>query len=690
MPADTRPFRYLNENGVWPHFHWRGLVLGSDGALRLPALPACDESSALAALKASNAPAGVAADAAGAVYFTDPEQAAIWRIEGCFGTLEHAACIEVKGAAGLALSPRRHALYVAHPRHGKVDIFDLETMALAEVLDDFATPLGLALDDAGNLYVADQGAGRVEMVSASGDRLTAFGDLVQASGHAGDPGALACEAGLVYVLDYTSAEVCVYAPDALREVVATGIADARAFTVVDAILYVADPARRRITVWQRAQSGRYEYSGDAAGYDGPVAALAPDGAGGLLASAGGGLAPLRLRLGASHASAGWLWSDAIVVGTRAHVWNRLNAAVDLPAGSHVRFHAYTGSTAIPPPAPLADGSFPPPWRSIGSDISNFYIDLHGTPAEALWLGAQFGSELHTTPALSQAMLDYDQSSYLQELPAIYRPAPEDGNFLLRYLSLFESMFDDLEDKLNGLAALLDPAAAPAGALPWLASWLALALPEAQSAAAQRPAISGAYARYGRRGTAAGLREVLHAEAGVDARIDEPLQSMGWWGLPAIDSSCKEGASGRWTDGDDSILGFNTVLAQAEYQGAVLGSTATLDQSQLLTAEQFGAPIFEAAAYRFSVRLYPAQVQCAGKLEQVRAIIEREKPAHTLYELGVIDTGLRVGFQATLGVDTLLGTGAAQPSGLGEGALILGGAARGSLGIDSRVGAGAQL
>lgn len=698
MFQDTRPFRYLNDNGTWPRFHWQRLALGSDGALRLPGLPAYEGSGAAALATLATAPpaAGVVADADGSVYFTDPAHDTVWRVEGCFGALERAGCIGGVGAAGvlrpagLALAPRRHALYIADPGHSSVKIFDLDSMALAEVLEDFDTPLGLALDAEGNLYVADSGAGRVEMVTDSGDRLTAFGDMVQASGHALDPGALACEAGLVYVLDYSTHELCVFSVDALREVVATGIADARVFTVLDAILYVADPGRRRITVWRRGQSGQYQYSGDAAGYDGPAAALAPDGAGALLASPGGGIAPLRLRLDASHVSTGWLWSEAIVVDTRAHAWNRLNAAVDLPAGSHVRFFVYTGARAAPPPAPSDDGSFAAPWRSIGSDITNFYIDLAGKPAEALWLGAHFGSELHATPALSQALLDYDQSSYLQALPAIYRPVPDDGNFLLRYLSLFESFFDDLAAKLDGLAALLDPAAAPADALPLLAGWLALAVPEAQSAAAQRAAIAGAFARYGRRGTVAGLREILRVEAGVDALIDEPLQAMGWWGLPAVATSCKDGAAGGWADGADSILGINTVLAQAEYQGAVLGSTATFDHSHLITAEQFGAPLFEAAAYRFLVRLYPGQLHCAGKLEQVRAIIEREKPAHTLYQVGVIEGGLRVGFQATLGVDTLLGSGAAEPVGLGEGALVLGGAARARLGMDSRVGAGAQL
>lgn len=687
MIDDTRPYRYLNDNGAWPRFHWHNLALGADGALRLPGLPALAGPASSAPAVAAP-PAGLAVDADGTVYFTDPASDTLWQIVGCSKAVEPAACIggALRRPSGLALGVHRHALYIANAGAGSVQIVDLSSMALAEVLDGFINPVSLALDEEGTLYVADRGAGRVEVVSASGDWLPAFGDMVQASGQANDPGALAWEAGIVYVLDCSSGALSVFAPDRPLEVVATGIAGACVFAVVDAVLYVADPARRRIAVWQRDQAGIYQYVGAAAGHEGAVCALAADRTGALLAAPGADNPPLRLRLGASHASAGWLWSDAIVFGKLPHAWNRLKAAIDLPAGSHVRFYVHAGALAAPPPPPADDGVFDAPWRALPGDLTDFFIDLAGRPAEALWLGAHFGNDLDATPVLWQARLAYDQSSYLPALPPIYRPGPGDGNFLQRYLSLFESFFDELETAIDDLPGMLDPAAAPAAALPWLAGFLALDLPEAQDGPAQRAAIAGAFARYGRRGTVAGLRAALQDEAGVRALIDEPLQAMGWWSLPVPTPA---GATG-WVDGDDAILGLNTVLAQAEYQGAVLGTTATLDHAHLLTAEDFGAPLFEAAAGRFLVRLYPGQLHCAGKLEQVRAIIERDKPAHTLYDVCTIESGLRVGFQATLGVDTLLGGGPAAPAPLGEGALVLGGPVRGRLGIDSRVGAGAQL
>jgi len=87
--------------------------------------------------------------------------------------------------------------------------------------------------------------------------------------------------------------------------------------------------------------------------------------------------PFELRLDASHAAEGWLWSDAIVFDTLAHEWTRLHAAIDLPAGSHVNFIVFTGARATPPPPPSHDGGFDAPWRAVGNDVTDFFVDLVG-------------------------------------------------------------------------------------------------------------------------------------------------------------------------------------------------------------------------------------------------------------------------------------------------------------------------
>lgn len=96
-----------------------------------------------------------------------------------------------------------------------------------------------------------------------------------------------------------------------------------------------------------------------------------------------------------------------------------------------------------------------------------------------------------------------------------------------------------------------------------------------------------------------------------------------------------------------------MLASAHAQGAVVGTTATLDQSHLITSEEFGAPLFESVAHQFAVYVYRGEVNTPEKQEKIRELIEREKPAHTDYQLCIIEPRMRVGWQSRVGIDTVV-------------------------------------
>ncbi len=691
MPRDIRPFRNLNAGNLWPGFHWDGLQLAADGTLSLESIPKFDGllPDSFASLPARSRPSGIAVDRDSTVFFTNCVANRLLRINTCSLEAESVPCLaaELSDPAGLLIPEHRRALYLADSGNGRVLVFHLDSLQLLETFSGFQRPVSLASDSQGALYVVDTKAHRLDRITISGDRVPSFWQAVAHSGRVADPRAVAGEGDLIYVLDGQTHNVCWFNPagELLGEA-DTSIDKTSVFTVIAGVLYVADPGRRRIAVFRRNQQNDYIYVGDAAGYEGPVRALAPDRRGGLLVSPACEVAPRRLTLGASFSASGLLWSDALDFDGQKHFWNRLHATVDLGAGANLQFFVFTGAPTQPPPTPGGPVPFPAPWRPIAPGVTDFFIG--GDRTQALWIGAHFTNDLDATPVLGQLRVDFDQESYLPYLPAIYRERDCD-DFLLRFISLFESLFDEVESKIDRLPALLDPAAVPAHALPWLAGFLALALPETWNEREQREAIATVFARYARRGTVAGLREALRIEAGVRAVIDEPIQAMGWWSLPAHLANCRPDAAKAWAGGTDSALGFNTVLPAGEPQGAVVGTTATLDRSQLTASDQYGQPLFEAAAYWFTVSLYPGEVDCPGKLDRVIAIIDREKPAHTMYEVCVVQPGLRIGYQSRLGVDTLVG-GARAPTRLGEGGLVLAGQPRGQLGLRSQVGVDTHL
>jgi phage tail-like protein len=291
----------------------------------------------------------------------------------------------------------------------------------------------------------------------------------------------------------------------------------------------------------------------------------------------------------------------------------------------------------------------------------------------------------SSPRLRSLRQDFDHETYRRHLPAIFSDDPDQAALLDRLLSLYESFYAEAEAEIQELEHRFDPSAAPAEWLPWLAGWLAVPLDQNWSLELTRQAIRGAYESYGHRGTRRGLQEAIRLYAGVDALIEEPITHAGWWAL----AEGVEAEAGTST----SCLGFTTRLAAGPADGAVLGSTALLDRSYVIDAGDLGAPLFDALAHRVTVRLYRGQVTGPAALERLVQVLEREKPAHVAYQLCVTEPRMRIGFQALLGIDTVV-AGPAEPSRLGDpppsGGLVLGGDPPGRMGVGSRVGQTTRL
>jgi hypothetical protein len=94
---------------------------------------------------------------------------------------------------------------------------------------------------------------------------------------------------------------------------------------------------------------------------------------------------------------------------------------------------------------------------------------------------------------------------------------------------------------------------------------------------------------------------------------------------------------------------------------VLDTTAVLDQSHLVANEDFGAALFDDVAHQFTVTVYRGAQFSADRLDLVRQVIDREKPAHTQYQVCVVEPLMRVGVQARVGIDSIVGVAPANGS-----------------------------
>lgn len=112
------------------------------------------------------------------------------------------------------------------------------------------------------------------------------------------------------------------------------------------------------------------------------------------------------------------------------------------------------------------------------------------------------------------------SKYQRDLPVVF----QDSEFLGRFLLIFESMWEPLEQRQDHIAMYFDPRTCPTALLPWLAGWLGLSFYAHWPEERVRRRVSEAMDLYRWRGTSYGLARMIEVCTGLTPQItDEPGQ-----------------------------------------------------------------------------------------------------------------------------------------------------------------------
>lgn len=182
-----------------------------------------------------------------------------------------------------------------------------------------------------------------------------------------------------------------------------------------------------------------------------------------------------------------------------------------------------------------------------------------------------------------------KGQYLNYLPALY----EQDELMGRLLMLFESFWKPIESQIETMPYYLDPGLTPTDLLPWLASWLDLEFTDEWPEDRFRELLRWAIALHRRRGTRWALQKHLEIYTGRQAIISEKRLS-------------------------DFVLGGEARLNS----GIALGPGNK--------------------PHSFSVTLSLPPIEISDEAEQhrrenirrrtIEAIIEMQKPAHTVYTL----------------------------------------------------------
>lgn len=191
------------------------------------------------------------------------------------------------------------------------------------------------------------------------------------------------------------------------------------------------------------------------------------------------------------------------------------------------------------------------------------------------------------------------------------PALDDSDLPLNDPALNPQLYPSINPNSASSAWPKDHRRAPTSFLPWLASWVGLALRQDWDESYSRQFIARAAQLYRLRGTKTGVQEFIAIYTRMPVQIDE---------FP-----------NEFQIGVHSRINVDTVL-------------------------EGGWPFFFQVS---STLLTPDPLQFKQAQEITTAMIEAQKPAHTTYVLQLQTPQMQVAVQSTVGVDTLLGASASQ-------------------------------
>ena len=254
------------------------------------------------------------------------------------------------------------------------------------------------------------------------------------------------------------------------------------------------------------------------------------------------------------------------------------------------------------------------------------------------------------PTITQMRIHYPRISYLHYLPAIYQEDPISKEFLERFLSIFETAADNLENTISHMYKYFDPDIVPQDFINWLASWLNIALEEDWKEEKKRQFIQEAYSLYKQKGTPSGIEKLIEIYTGKKPVLLEHSQ---------IEKPIILNENGTFR------LGVNTLLVELPIRGFILGDEAILGRVAFWELVRSPEDPFLLTAYRFTIILDLSDEEKNLYEKQLIRILDEVKPAHTVYDLrfssSMRETGtyvgstkleynkpLRLGAEATIG------------------------------------------
>jgi phage tail-like protein len=349
-------------------------------------------------------------------------------------------------------------------------------------------------------------------------------------------------------------------------------------------------------------------------------------------------------------------------------WHRIVPRVRLPRETTLTLQTYTSE--VEQPIDLIAALPPTSWITIPLGAKPAEALILSPPGRFLWLRATLAGNQQATPRVEELRIEYPRVSLRRYLPAAFAPDPVSADFSDRLLGIFDRGFRSVEKQIDAQADLFDPRSAPAVAkrrgvpdmLSWLASWIGIAFDRAWPVEKQRQYLMRAAKLYPCRGTLPGLRSALLLFLGLDTlkigRRAPPCAPNCTppppaWRAPAL--ILEHWKIRRWLFvgagrlGDAAVLWGETIMGRSQ-----LGDTAQAGITRLDTSRAALTDPFNVDAYAFTVFAPGGLARSAAAKASVQRLIDQQKPAWSQAKLRFVLPRMRIGIQASIGFDSVVG------------------------------------
>lgn len=256
-----------------------------------------------------------------------------------------------------------------------------------------------------------------------------------------------------------------------------------------------------------------------------------------------------------------------------------------------------------------------------------------------------------SPRLRSVTTYCPRRSYIRYLPEIYREMSDRTSFLSHFLSIFESVFLDVEGGIKQRRNYFDPEEIPIDYLDWLNEWLAVEMGDGWPERARRDLLMRLPDLYRKRGTRDGVVELidLYFEnvelrerdwAPSLVRIERQLESLVDRGLLTSREAARQ--IERYWDRSEARDPSEIFVFEHDR----LECMPETDRREFYE-NRIGHP------RTFQVLLQPSVPQ--RHVQEVRSLVDANSPVYTDAEVKQLEQRCRLGGDTFLGVNSVLPT-----------------------------------